>query len=234
MVRLLLLHKNVESELINTIIASVNDSPPVFDSTNTTTVSESPYGYSQTSVGEPWYPYQQNYTTNITIEGRLYRFRDYRFAEGIAYEAAYCYKNQTIPDLEALAECLPESYFVWGFSSLMVYVILSAQVVWFFGMYIVWLDANLKSALCRSGRKVRGHFRAVADLSEAMEEILGDESCAYSDSQLARELCVQPGVRYYANDGLRDDVSHIGLSSRRSGRIPFNSTKLYGKREKDR
>ena len=101
-------------------------------------------------------------------------------------------------------------------------------------MYIVWLDANIYSALCRSGRKVRGDFRAVTDLSEAMKEVLGTETCAYSDRELARELSTQPGIQYYASDLPDDEVSHIGLSSLRLGRVQYNSTKLYGKYEKDR
>ena len=100
-------------------------------------------------------------------------------------------------------------------------------------MYLVWLDANIYSALCRSGRKLRGHLRSVADLSEAMQEVLGDEVCAYSDSELAKELDRFPGVRYYAADSKDRNISHIGLSTFRLGKVPFNSMKLYGKRSKD-
>lgn len=111
----------------------------------------------------------------------------------------------------------------------MVYIVLSIQMVWIFGMYIVWLDARIYSALCRSGRKIRGPFRAAADLSEAVREILGDQTCAYTDGELAQELDRQPGLRYYSNDAEAHGVSHIGLSSRRLGKVPYNSTQLYGK-----
>jgi len=174
------------------------------------------------------------YTSNITIMGHMYRFRNYLFIEDLSFEPAYCYQNHSIPDLMSLAECLPEKFFVWGFSSLMVYINLGLLMIWIFGMYIVWLDANIYSALCRSGRKVRGDFRAVTDLSEAMKEVLGTETCAYSDRELARELSTQPGIQYYASDLPDDEVSHIGLSSLRLGRVQYNSTKLYGKYEKNR
>lgn len=72
----------------------------------------------------------------------------------------------------------------------------------------------------------------MADLSEAMTEVLGNEICAYSDSELARELAKQPGMRYYASDRM-GGVSHIGLSSRSRSRVPHNSRNLYGKAEKD-
>ena len=165
--------------------------------------------------------------------GHVYRLHNFDFSPYDAFSANYCYNNKTIPDLKSLAECLPEKYFVWGLSSLMLYINLGLLIIWISGMYLVWLDANIYSALCRSGRKVRGPFRATADLAEAMREVLGDECCAYTDSQLARELSVQPGVKYYSGDSQDGDVSHIGLSSRRLGSVPYNSTKLYGKREKE-
>ena len=96
-------------------------------------------------------------------------------------------------------------------------------------MYLVWLDAQIYSVLCRSGRKVRGPFRAVADLSEAMKEVLGDDICAYSNSALAEELSLQLGITYYANDPEDGSVSHIGLSSNKRNRVSYNSTKMYGK-----
>ena len=171
-----------------------------------------------------------NFTMTYFIEGRTCTMHNEALNAGFPY----CYHNQTIYDLKALAECLPTNYFVWGFSSTMVYINLCLLIIWAFGMYIVWLDANIYSALCRSGRKLRGPFRAVADLSEAMEEVLGQETCAYTNSELARELSKRSGLRYYASDSPENDLSHIGLSSRRLGRVPFNSTKLYGKREKDK
>ncbi|KAL6718442.1 hypothetical protein ACLMJK_004532 [Lecanora helva] len=172
-----------------------------------------------------------NYTLVYTISGRNYTL-NYPFQ----YFENYYYKNTSVPapDLEERKDCLSQSYFVWGFSSLLVYINVSLFMVWIFGMYIVWADANIYSALCRSGRKLRGNFRAAADLSEAMKEVLGEETCAYSDRELWRELRMEPGMRYYASDPSEGDVSHIGLSSRKRGRVPYNSTKLYGKLGKER
>ena len=98
-------------------------------------------------------------------------------------------------------------------------------------MYAVWLDAYIYSALGRSRRKVRGPFRAAADLSEAMEQVLGKETCAYTNTELAQALSSEPGLKYYAADAQSSGISHIGISSRRAGYIPFNSRKLYGGRE---
>ena len=93
----------------------------------------------------------------------------------------------------------------------------------------VWIDANLNSQLCRRGRKVRGYFRAAADVSEAMRETLGDEFCAYRDSDIARELRKdQTGLRYYTTDAKNGDVSHIGISSIRQDGIALRDGVLYG------
>lgn len=75
-------------------------------------------------------------------------------------------------DLRSVAYCLPESYYVWGFSSLLLYIICSLQIVWTIGMLVVWLDANINSQLCRNGRKTRSPLRAALDIAEAMREVL--------------------------------------------------------------
>ena len=200
------------------IIATSVGDWAVYDITNTTSLP----------TDGTYYPNDYNFTVSYVIEGKVYRLHNDR----LGIDPAYCYQNQTISgNLADYAECLPTKYFVWGFSSLMVNINLYLLIIWIFGMYLVWMDANIYSALCRSGRKVRGPFRAVADLSEAMGEVLGNEHCAYSDSELAYELKFEPGLKYYASDPCDGDVSHIGLSSRRLGRVPYNSTKLYGKNE---
>ncbi len=93
----------------------------------------------------------------------------------------------------------------------------------------VWLDANINSQLCRKGRKVRGYFRAAADISEAMRETLGDEFCAYSNSEIARELKRgQNGLRYYTNYVKHGEVSHIGISSTRLDGLALSDDAVYG------
>ena len=79
---------------------------------------------------------------------------------------------------------------------------------------------------------MRGNFRASMDVAEAAQEVLGKETCAYSENDLARELDRQPGIMYYAEDGDGDgDSGHIGLSSRRRGRVMIDRSRLYGKRK---
>ena len=93
----------------------------------------------------------------------------------------------------------------------------------------IWLDANLNSQLCRKGRKVRGYFRAATDISEAMRETLGDEFCAYSDSEIAQELRKEGnGLCYYTTYAKEGDVSHIGISSANRDGINLRENVLYG------
>lgn len=148
------------------------------------------------------------------------------------FNIATCYRDKPldITDAKGSVKCLPEPYFVWGLSSLLLKIVLALQIVWIFGTYVVWLDANAASDLCRHGRKVRGPFRAAEDLSEATREVLGSETCAYSDAQLADEL-QRYRLGYYSKDVDGKGTSHIGLTSVKNCNVKLDRTKLYGHRE---
>lgn len=206
--------------------ATVNVQQPVFQYNGSDT-SQSNDGLGHDSLDE-------DFTSNITIVGHVYKFNNWVFGLGDAFSQSYCYDNQTVYDLPSMAECLPETYYVWGLSSLLLYIVLCLQISWIFGMYFVWLDANIYSAICRSGRRMRGDFRAAVDLSDAMGEVLGNETCAYSNDEMRSALNREPGLRYYAADVNGHDVAHIGISSMRIGKVPYNSTALYGRRCKYR
>lgn len=217
--------------------------------TNTTTYPNYNYAYNSTlgsqinqctpSVSSNDYSnsYCQpfNYTTNITVDGHKYVFKNYMFTEGVDYETRrYCYQTELIPsNVEGIARCIQEDYFVWGFSSLLLYIILGLQLAWTIGIFLVWLHANLRSQLIRTGRRIRGNYRAAADLAEAMQETLGDEFCTYSDSEIARELEREGlALRYRTKDVRDTGLSHVGLA--RSGFFVLDRSKLYGARRRVR
>lgn len=161
-------------------------------------------------------------------------FKDYTLIQ-----QSYCFENLTLSrNFNPEQICLANDYFVWGFSSLLLYIILSLQFVWTLGMYIVWLDANCNSELCRKRRKMRGSFRNALDLAEAIREVLGDELCAYPERQIADQLHKSKGgLRFYSgansidNDNTDASVSHIGLSSLKGGggpRLRLHDNTLYG------
>lgn len=178
-------------------------------------------------------PFQpgQAYNTTFTFQDHNYTFTNFSFTFNESYSPAYCYGGAKldVANLNTITICVPGAKFVWGLSSLLVTIVLAMQVVWIFGTYVVWLDANIASELCRRGRKVRGSFRATEDLSEAMREILGNETCAYSDAQLAKALKSEHGLRYYTEDASQGGISHVGLTSAGGGKPQLDPSKIYGR-----
>ena len=128
-------------------------------------------------------------------------------------------------------QCISNPYFVWGFSSLLLRVILYIQIAWTFTMFFIWIHANMTSQLLFKNRRVRGGFRATADLAEAMEDVLGDEFCAYSEAEIARELNRDTrGLRYYTLEKRDKGISHIGIGGH-SG-LGLDNSRLYGGRRR--
>lgn len=103
---------------------------------------------------------------------------------------------------------------------------------WLLGLWILWLDCDTNSELCRKGRR-SGLWRAVTDISEAMREQLGPNLCAYSDQELADALKMRPPVKYHVSHGTSDELGHIGLSSGApSGRFRLQWNREYGRRDR--
>ena len=207
---------------------------------------DTPGQYASVGGYERWLPQgckAYNYTTNITISGHNYVFKNWEFTYQRDYELErYCYVNGNntnstlLPmDIEDVAQCMPVNYFVWGFSSLLLYIIFAIQLAWTVGMFLVWLHANLRSQLIRHGRRVRGNYRAAVDFAEAVNKALGNEFCTYSDSEIARELEREGLALKYRTTELRDTgLSHLGLAS--SGFFILDRSRLYGaqqRRKKD-
>ena len=169
-----------------------------------------------------------NYTTNITWHNHTYVFNNSEFSRNYDYRLGFCYDGKPVL-IESPQQCLPEKYFVWGFSSLLLEIILYLQVFWTFIMIFIWIHANSTSQLLFKNRKVRGNFRATADLAEAVTEVVGDDICAYSDKEIARELKREGmGLRYYTVDNNDKGVSHIGIGSQDGLRFGLDNSKLYG------
>ena len=147
-----------------------------------------------------------------------------------------CYLNETLdPFFDDNAECLASPYYVWGFSSVLLYIILSFQLVWTLRMFMVWLDAQVYSKLCRKRRRMRGSFRNGLDLAEGIRELLKKELCAYSNREIARQLSKSGhGLQFYSTSGTDDEISHIGISSSQGGqRLHLNDGSLYGRPRRD-
>lgn len=90
-------------------------------------------------------------------------------------------------------------------------MVLIAQVVWFIGMYAMWIDARCNSELTKRGRSM-GMWRAVLDLAEPLGLQLGDKTCAYGNGELGKKIRRLGPVRYYCTEG-KDGLAHLGSSS---------------------
>ncbi|KAL9024274.1 MAG: hypothetical protein Q9180_007948, partial [Flavoplaca navasiana] len=163
------------------------DQPFYRDRLTHANISRSEY-YISSSSRNASYTRQYDTYYNITIHDQVYTFTDW--SPYNYFSPAYCYDDLTLLpyQLKETPYCFNEDYFVWGFSSIVLYITLGLQLVWTFGMYCLWLDANLASRLVKAGRTIRGPFRAATDLAEAMNETLGDEYCAYTDQEIEKEL----------------------------------------------
>lgn len=77
---------------------------------------------------------------------------------------------------------------------------------------------------------MRGSFRNALDLAEAVREVLGDELCAYSENEIARQLGKSRiGLQFYSTSDTDDGISHIGISSLKSGqRLRLRDKSHYG------
>ncbi|CAG8974677.1 hypothetical protein HYALB_00006411 [Hymenoscyphus albidus] len=121
----------------------------------------------------------------------------------------------------------------WGFTYEWFVVVVGANSIWLFGMYVLWMECQFNSELCKKKRHL-GIWRAIADLSEAMREDLGSDVCAYSNKEIARVLKKRPPIKYYVEDDYKSEAAHIGLSSRPSGQVLLRWDRIYaGKKEKE-
>ncbi|KAF8542603.1 hypothetical protein BDD12DRAFT_802777 [Trichophaea hybrida] len=106
------------------------------------------------------------------------------------------------------------------------------QLVWLFGMYGLWVDACRKSQLHQAGRRL-GIYRGILDVAEALNNDLGPNACAYSDTELIKEIERQPSTHrlsYWESSTRYQSVRHLTISPNNSnGQSRFSlSNALYG------
>ncbi|KAL8966473.1 MAG: hypothetical protein Q9197_005957 [Variospora fuerteventurae] len=221
--------------------AAKDEIPPAVDNSSlyyALITAESGYSYDHTNSSTNLTSYRNSktygiynrkvYTTNVTVDGHLYILSDNHIKD--IYEPSYCYGDRVMGTSQLLQTpyCFTKNYFVWGFSSIVLYVVLGLQILWTIGMYGVWLDANIASDLVRNGRTIRGPFRAAADLVEAMNHTLGTEHCAYSDEEVAKALQASGDRLRYESTYGDDELLHVGLTTKSTAKVYLSRKKLYG------
>ena len=127
-------------------------------------------------------------------------------------------------------ECtIEQNIYHWGFSAEWLQIFVCVSSVWLFGLWIVYVDADYNSKLCKIGRRM-GIYRAILDISEAIREDLGPNLCAYSEAELAAALKKLGPLKYYVSDAEEGQVAHIGLSSRKSEKVELSWDQSYGRK----
>ncbi|EKG22091.1 hypothetical protein MPH_00546 [Macrophomina phaseolina MS6] len=130
-------------------------------------------------------------------------------------------------------ECVPtyENTYEWGLAPGILLVWIPLMLIWTAGMYLVWFDTHRNSKLWRRGRRL-GMWRAVLDLAEAIREDLGPDLAGYSNEELDKAIDEKGSSwMYYASGPATGrPVSHIGLTSRQSGKLGLSddAEQLYG------
>ncbi|EOD48733.1 hypothetical protein UCRNP2_4508 [Neofusicoccum parvum UCRNP2] len=130
-------------------------------------------------------------------------------------------------------ECVPtyENTYEWGLAPGILLIWIPLMLIWTAGMYLVWFDTHRNSKLWRSGRRL-GMWRAVLDLAEAIREDLGPDLAGYSNEELDKAINEKGSSWMYYAEGpaVGRPVSHIGLSSRQSGKFDLRADagQLYG------
>ena len=132
-----------------------------------------------------------------------------------------CYNDQVLPydwfDREK-SICVSDPSFVWGFSSLLAMLGFVFQLVWVLGLYIVWLNANLRSAMCKRGRKLDGVYRNATELVGAMTEDLGDKIHSYSNKEFKQALASCRDIGWVSQEGHDNRGLYVALSSKAEDR----------------
>ena len=125
-----------------------------------------------------------------------------------------CYNGQILPTgWTDNPSCVSDAGFVWGFSSLLVLLGLSLQLVWILALYFVWLNANLRSSVCKSGRKLDGVYRNATDLVGAMRDDFGNKIDFYSDKEFKQALAKCGDIGWVMRGGDSNGASYVLSSS---------------------
>ena len=162
------------------------------------------YNFYDANLNSSWHSYAENQTWDNTSTDTFY--------------------TQIPSNYNCVAE---QNVYQWGFSGEWVLVVICVNGFWVLGMWILWLDTELKSQLTIAGRRM-GPYRAIRDISEAMREDLGPNLCGYSEKELAAAVQKQGPVKYFVTEGKDDEAGRIGLSSRRSEKVRLTWGRKYG------
>lgn len=118
--------------------------------------------------------------------------------------------------LEAELVCVPAEGYEWGFAAELFFLLNPILIgVFGFGLYGIWVDANVNSVLQRS-RGHLGQWRVVVDLAGAIHQELGLNLGAYSNTELKNKLERAAPISYEVRHDYGRGLDNTVLRSARS------------------
>lgn len=139
----------------------------------------------------PWYtfPYASNWTNPVT------RSNPYQNVSNVAYTYADASNpssnvNETynLSYIQDNGSCQPSKTYKWGFSFLLLFIVVLSSSIWAIGTYTLWLDAYYNSRIDYTKRSMSMQ-RAVLEISTAMKKDMGEDATEnISDQELKQML----------------------------------------------
>jgi len=130
--------------------------------------------------------------------------------DGQNYDEAYIADHCTVSN--------DGNSYIYTSAPIFTWCVCLLQVIWLFGMYGLWVDAGRKSQLHQAGRHL-GIYRGILDVAEALNNDLGPNACAYSDTELIKEIGKQPSkhrLSYWEFSASHQSVRHLTISPNNS------------------
>ena len=142
-----------------------------------------------------------------------------------------CFGSTVIPQSDFTLDnlrCISQSYFVWGFSKLLLSIGVMLQILWTTALYGMWLFVGWKSETHRFGRRLQGRLRATADVAGVLSTELGEDIGAYEQARLVKEMDGKE-VAWVLEEDDKDEVVRLRVSARRDKRerIVLEEGRLY-------
>lgn len=92
----------------------------------------------------------------------------------------------TPDEMDRLGNCQQTATYRWGFSFLLLFILLVFFVVWILGTYALWVDAYLHSRLDIAERDM-GLYRAALDISSVLQSDLDKDIDAMTPNSVLRK-----------------------------------------------
>ncbi|KAM7219116.1 hypothetical protein V8F06_005554 [Rhypophila decipiens] len=131
-----------------------------------------------------------------------------------------CYKGRPLTEdfrLEGNKACTGQSEYIWGFSYFITTVGLGLELFWCLTCLYLWIYSEKGSELAKYGRPNLGAVRNILDISEILNEELGENRGWHTEKQLLAAVKRCPEVGY----GMRErspGVFNVRLVSFPGGR----------------